>query len=492
MKTAVVELPPIRPTVAPYSCGVLNKIIKRFEPQCEIIDLNLDFWDYIWTEYFGLWDKCAGNVIYHLSKEKLCEAVRTLKQNRSSEQAVQEAFKTLQRKSSLYEEQYNISMRFGRVEFPDEVYKNLLEFCSQKTENIFGEYLDSVMDQKELKNYDLLFLSVMVKEQLVCACTFSKLMTRKYGTRPRIVIGGAYITRFSEGLKQAGISQLFDVWLPGLAEVTIPNLFGCCNTDNSSYEYDTDLGALRLEQYYSLGKIFPLMASRFCYYHRCSFCDNAYNYRGRKIDIQTPEAVFEQMKNANATYGVDRFCFLDDCLSDSFMNRLSELIISNNCQFNWTANARFTNRLTDIILVNKLAKGGCRELFLGLESYSQPELDRMNKGIKVDWVQPTIVNLKKSGITVYISVMVGFPGQDVEDFAATYDFLRENEPYIDMVDVNIFFKTPFFSGDPLALVELTEEDIKSRDKQTKRYYNQLMTWVADKKKSPSFYRRHSW
>lgn len=318
MKTVVIELPPLRPTMVPYSCGVVTKIVKKYDSQCDLIDLNLDFWDNLWVYYLNVVGKTIGNMKYQLTESRLKEAVTTLKQGQSTVLQVRKALTLLQKKSSVYEEMYDIYIRFGYLKLPNRVYQEPSTFYTQESGNIFWEYLDNVVKQKQLGSYDLIFLSVMVGEQYICACTLAYILKVKLGIKTRIAIGGAYITRFPDIVHDNNSSQLFDFWLPGLAEMTIPQVFGDTKQNSLYYEYEADFGTINLDEYYSMGRLFPLMASRSCYYNQFAFCDNAYNYNNMKCISQTPEVVFQLMEQANEKYGVNRFCFIDDCLSDKF------------------------------------------------------------------------------------------------------------------------------------------------------------------------------
>ena len=490
MKAVVIELPPLRPTMAPYSCGIVTKIVKKYEPQCDLIDLNLDFWNRLWVYYRNVLEQTIGNIKYQLTERRLKDAITILKQEQSTASEVGKALNVLRKKSSIYEEMYDISIRLGQLKLPNWVYQDPAAFCTQSSGNIFWEYLDEVIDQKQLGSYDLIFLSVMTREQYICACTLTYILKKKRGIKTKIAIGGAYVTRFPNIADENNMLQLFDYWMPGLAEITIPQVFGDTRQISLYYEYETDFGKLDFDEYYSMGKLFPIMTSRSCHYNQCSFCDNAYNYHNLKRITHPPEAVFELMEQASKKYGVNKFCFIDDCLSDKFMIALAETIVLRQAKFRWVANARFSKQLTKECVVEKLARGGCKELFLGMESYSQQELDRMNKGIRTEWIKPTLKLLKANKILVYISIMVGFPGQTDEDFSSTYNFLVDNEQYIDMVDINIFYRTPSFRGKDDELNSMSE--INERSERTEYYYNSLLRWVIDNKKMPSFFRRYAW
>jgi radical SAM superfamily enzyme YgiQ (UPF0313 family) len=86
-------------------------------------------------------------------------------------------------------------------------------------------------------------------------------------------------------------------------------------------------------------------------------------------------------------------------------------------------------------------KSGCRSLFIGLESPMQENLRAMKKGPSMALGMPNIVQtlrtIRKNGIAVIGSFMLGNEHDDIAVFQKTLDFMRE----VDSVVLNL--STPF-------------------------------------------------
>jgi len=74
------------------------------------------------------------------------------------------------------------------------------------------------------------------------------------------------------------------------------------------------------------------------------------------------------------------------------------------------------------------AQSGCKQLFLGLESISQPSMTEVHKGFnQVDTYARLIENIHTHGIAVQAGIVFGFDHDPPEIFQETLDFLKETE-----------------------------------------------------------------
>ena len=76
-------------------------------------------------------------------------------------------------------------------------------------------------------------------------------------------------------------------------------------------------------------------------------------------------------------------------------------------------------------------------LQLGLESGSQPVLDRLGKGTRLEEASAILNRLGEAGIASYVYVMLGTPGETEEDAEATLDFLGEHAARISFLNISI-------------------------------------------------------
>lgn len=95
--------------------------------------------------------------------------------------------------------------------------------------------------------------------------------------------------------------------------------------------------------------------------------------------------------------------------------------------------------MTDVA-VNGLARAGCIEAWLGVESGSQKILDAMDKGIRVEQTVDATLRLREVGIRACWFLQFGYPGETFEDILATVRLVRETLP--DDIGVSVSYPLP--------------------------------------------------
>jgi anaerobic magnesium-protoporphyrin IX monomethyl ester cyclase len=70
----------------------------------------------------------------------------------------------------------------------------------------------------------------------------------------------------------------------------------------------------------------------------------------------------------------------------------------------------------------------CLLIHFGVELGSQKLLNAMEKGTTVEQNERAIRWAKKVGMSVAISVVVGYPGETTDTLKQTFDFIRKTEP----------------------------------------------------------------
>ena len=77
-------------------------------------------------------------------------------------------------------------------------------------------------------------------------------------------------------------------------------------------------------------------------------------------------------------------------------------------------------------LLEEAARSGCKQLFLGLESISQPSMDGVRKGFnRVEDYARIVERIHAHGIAVQAGIVFGFDNDTPEIFEDTLQFLEE-------------------------------------------------------------------
>lgn len=101
-----------------------------------------------------------------------------------------------------------------------------------------------------------------------------------------------------------------------------------------------DFDGLSLEKYFVPELILPYLATRGCYWGKCTFCDHfqgyVEGYRTKQIKQITEEIQF--LKNK---YGNHHFHFTDESYPPALFRKLSQSLIDNKVDIAWTTHMRF-------------------------------------------------------------------------------------------------------------------------------------------------------
>jgi radical SAM superfamily enzyme YgiQ (UPF0313 family) len=164
-----------------------------------------------------------------------------------------------------------------------------------------------------------------------------------------------------------------------------------------------------------------VMISRGCP-HGCNFCYlSAYpnrNYRLRRIDCVIHE--IEQLKNRLVFFVDDNLCGHPKYSLDFFERLIPYRKI-------WVGQATL-NVANDRKLLKTLSKSGCKCLFIGFESLSQPGLVEMGKPInKVQEFREKIKIIQDHGIMLYGGFILGLDQDDQDVFPRTVQFAIDSK-----------------------------------------------------------------
>jgi radical SAM superfamily enzyme YgiQ (UPF0313 family) len=123
------------------------------------------------------------------------------------------------------------------------------------------------------------------------------------------------------------------------------------------------------------------------------------------------------------------------------------MMIRNNYDFQWYCFYRCDFGDEETIELMKAA--GCIGVFLGVESANNTMLERMNKTSRLEHYLLSIPLLKKAGISIFVSTIIGFPGETYATAKETMDFIEETSPE--------FFRPQIWWSDPLTPISRQKE-----------------------------------
>lgn len=180
-----------------------------------------------------------------------------------------------------------------------------------------------------------------------------------------------------------------------------------------------------------------MVATRGCPFH-CNWC--AKPIWGQRYAMRSAVDVADEMADVKRTLAPDRLWFADDIfgLRPEWVAELGAAIDARGARIPFQIQSR-VDLVTDVA-VEGLARAGCDEVWLGVESGSQRILDAMEKGIRAADVPAAVARLRQRGIRACFFLQLGYPGEAWDDIQATVDLVRATLP--DDIGVSVSYPLP--------------------------------------------------
>jgi anaerobic magnesium-protoporphyrin IX monomethyl ester cyclase len=166
---------------------------------------------------------------------------------------------------------------------------------------------------------------------------------------------------------------------------------------------------------------YPVQAGIGCAF-RCAFCDFCGLFP--KVRLRDVGSVLREIETIPLVDGVRRVYFTDDSL---FPNRerasaLCEGLARSGLAVKWRGMVNAS--VVDDRTADLMARSGCMEVLLGVESGDAGMLERMRKRITPDEVLDAVGRLHRRGINTKSMFIIGFPGETDRTVRNTVDLLN--------------------------------------------------------------------
>lgn len=193
-------------------------------------------------------------------------------------------------------------------------------------------------------------------------------------------------------------------------------------------------------------RIVPVLTGRGCAWGACAFCSDVTGTAGRTFRTRDPERVLGELSFQYETLGAKLFVFTDMKLNGdlvmwrALLDRFQDVVPGGR----WIASVHVNTDSDSGLRAEELtqaARSGCVRLTTGLESGSQSMLDSMKKGTQVEAISQYLHDATSAGISTRATMIVGFPGEVVEDVRASARFVDEHRGVIERIKLCSFSRT---------------------------------------------------
>jgi radical SAM superfamily enzyme YgiQ (UPF0313 family) len=239
-----------------------------------------------------------------------------------------------------------------------------------------------------------------------------------------------------------------------------------------------------------------VMNARDCWWGKCSFCSWTTMFPGEKFRARSVEKALSEIGSLiklgvkeimedSGTLPIGKW--LDDFCRGIIERGYNKRVVLD-------CNMRL-NAIKDPQIWRLMKKAGFRMILFGLESVNQETLDKINKGLRVEEIEPGLKDCKKAGLEPHITVMVGYPWESKKEVEHTLSFVRKlfKKGYIDSLQATLAIPYPgtplykycqennllltedydrFDQREPVTKTEMSPEELK---KMISRLYRSFIT-----------------
>lgn len=168
-----------------------------------------------------------------------------------------------------------------------------------------------------------------------------------------------------------------------------------------------------------------LLSSRGCN-NRCTFCTESLTFSGG-IRAHSPDYVMENIDVLVKKHKCDGITFLDNNFladkrrAEDILDRL--IAMRRNSDVIYCVQARADDIDADIM--KRMREAGVRKVEIGLETFDQRALDRMNKNIRIECSQRAVRICREHGVSVQANLIMGTEGETLSSLNDTLDWLKK-------------------------------------------------------------------
>jgi len=192
-----------------------------------------------------------------------------------------------------------------------------------------------------------------------------------------------------------------------------------------------------------------MMSARDCWWGKCSFCSWTTLFPGGNWRTRSAKKALDEV---GLLIGLGVKEIMEDSGSlpiGEWLKEFCQGMIERgyNKKVVMSCNMRI-NGIKDIEIWKLMKKAGFRFVLFGLESANQKTLDRINKNLKVEEIEPGLKMCKEAGLEPHITAMIGYPWESKQDAKRTVDLARDlfKKGYVDTLQATIVIPYP---GTPL-------------------------------------------
>jgi anaerobic magnesium-protoporphyrin IX monomethyl ester cyclase len=207
------------------------------------------------------------------------------------------------------------------------------------------------------------------------------------------------------------------------------------------------------------GRTIPILATRGCPY-RCTFCSSPKMWTTR-YQARPPGEVADEIAGYVARYRVDNIDFYDltAIIRRDWILQFCDELLRRRLRITWQLPSGTRSEALDEEVLAAMFRAGCRNVSYAPESGSERTLARILKKVKLPRMEASMRAAVAAGLNVKANIVIGFPGEDRDDFLQTLGFIRKMAQ-AGVHDVSVWTFSPYPGSqlfDELQLAPLDDD-----------------------------------
>lgn len=182
-----------------------------------------------------------------------------------------------------------------------------------------------------------------------------------------------------------------------------------------------------------------ILSSRGCFF-QCTFCSRAGTRLSQQVVYRSIDNVISEIKYCIENYNIYDFRFYDDIfvIPKTRLMQFCNELIEKRIKITWNCFSRVDT--IDKEMLGIMRKSGCYRINFGIDFGTEKWLKQTKKGTTLKQAREAINNTKKVGILAKVDLIIGMPGETIEEVKQAVDFAKElNATY---TAFNIFMPLP--------------------------------------------------
>jgi len=182
--------------------------------------------------------------------------------------------------------------------------------------------------------------------------------------------------------------------------------------------------------------VLPVEMSRGCWWGRCAFCNLNLQWSGYRM--KSVERMTREIDTLSCRYGTIDFAFMDNALPRREAPRLFLETRKHGRDYRFFAELRAVYTREEWA---EMARGGLREVQVGIEALSTSLLKRLGKGTRAMDNVAAMRHAEEHGIRLSGNLILHFPGSTEDEVRETLHVLRFVRPFRPLKAVSFWLGT---------------------------------------------------